>query len=138
MTHVSIPEVNMFKNSSTLAVYVPINLSITLALVSANGHRETYMPKHKSKRMETPLRFLQGYHDDSDEFLDRIITRWNAHMTPETKQQSMHWRHSEFPFETKLKQTMSARKVMFTVERLVPIPGGRFLRHRDTKVGPTV
>ena len=28
MTNVSIPEVNMLKNSSTLAVSVPINLSI--------------------------------------------------------------------------------------------------------------
>ena len=41
-TYVSIPEVNMLKNSSTLAVSVPINLSIKLAFVSVNGLRETY------------------------------------------------------------------------------------------------
>ena len=32
----------MFKNNSTLAVFVPINLSIKLGFVSINGHRETY------------------------------------------------------------------------------------------------
>ena len=42
MTNVSIPEVNMLKNSSTLAVSVPINLSIELGFVSVNDLRETY------------------------------------------------------------------------------------------------
>ena len=40
MTNVSIPDVNMLKNSSTLAVSVPINLSIKLGFVSVNGPRE--------------------------------------------------------------------------------------------------
>ena len=39
---VSIPEANMIKNSSTLAVPVPINLSTKLGFVSINGPRETY------------------------------------------------------------------------------------------------
>ena len=43
MTNVSIPEVNMLKNSSTLAVSVPTNLSIKLGFGSVNCPRETYM-----------------------------------------------------------------------------------------------
>ena len=42
MTYVSILEVNMLKNSSTLAVSVPINHSIKLGFVSVNDPRETY------------------------------------------------------------------------------------------------
>ena len=42
MINVSIPEVNMLENSSTLAVSVPIILSIKLGFVSVNGRRETY------------------------------------------------------------------------------------------------
>ena len=38
---VSIPEVNMLNNRSTLAVSVPINVSIKLGFVSVNGPRET-------------------------------------------------------------------------------------------------
>ena len=41
-TNVSIPEVNTLKNISTLAVSVPINLSIKLSFVSVNGLGETY------------------------------------------------------------------------------------------------
>ena len=42
MTNVSIPEVNMLKNSSMLAVSLPINLTIKYGFVSVYGPRETY------------------------------------------------------------------------------------------------
>ncbi|KAJ4428910.1 hypothetical protein ANN_25904 [Periplaneta americana] len=64
------------------------------------------------------LTFLQWYHDDGDEFLDRIVTgdeTWISHFIPETKQQSMHWRHSGSPVRTKFKQSLLVRKVMCTV-----------------------
>ncbi|KAJ4439546.1 hypothetical protein ANN_07670 [Periplaneta americana] len=70
------------------------------------------------KKVGAALTFLQPYHDDGDEFLDRIVTgdeTWISHFTPETKQQSMHWRHSGSPVRTKFKQTLSVRKVMCTV-----------------------
>ncbi|KAJ4437856.1 hypothetical protein ANN_13795 [Periplaneta americana] len=75
-------------------------------------------PEHKMQRLGAILTFLQRYHDDGDEFLDRIVTgneTWISHFTPETKQQSMHWRHSGSPVRTKFKQTLSVRKVMCTV-----------------------
>ena len=49
MTNVSIYEVNMLKNVSTLAVSVPINLSIKLGFVFVNGPRETYFVDAPSK-----------------------------------------------------------------------------------------
>ena len=39
---VSIPDVNMLKNRSTLAVSSPITLSIRSGFVFVNGSRETY------------------------------------------------------------------------------------------------
>ena len=42
MTNLSVPEVNLLKISSILAVSVAINLSIKLDFVSVNGPRETY------------------------------------------------------------------------------------------------
>ena len=42
ITSVSISKVNMLKNSSTVAVCVPINIPIKLGFVSVNGPRETY------------------------------------------------------------------------------------------------
>ncbi|GFV34573.1 histone-lysine N-methyltransferase SETMAR [Trichonephila clavipes] len=75
-------------------------------------------PEHKIQHLGAALTFLQWYHVDGDEFLDRIVTgdeTWISHLTPETKQQSMHWRHSGSPVRTKFKQTMSVPKVMCTV-----------------------
>ena len=43
MTNVSIPEVDMLKNSSKLAVSVPINLSTKLGFVSVNGPTGTHL-----------------------------------------------------------------------------------------------
>ena len=42
MTNVSVSEVNMLKNSSKLAVSVPINLSIKFVFVSVKGPRGIY------------------------------------------------------------------------------------------------
>ena len=42
MTNVSIPGMNMLKNSSTLAVSVPVNRSIKLCFVSINDRRKSY------------------------------------------------------------------------------------------------
>ncbi|GFW36862.1 histone-lysine N-methyltransferase SETMAR [Trichonephila clavipes] len=75
-------------------------------------------PEHKIQRLGAALTFLQRYHDDDDEFLDRIVMgneTWISLFTPETKQQSMYWWHSGSPVRTKLKQTLSVRKVMCTV-----------------------
>ncbi|KAJ4438157.1 hypothetical protein ANN_14096 [Periplaneta americana] len=75
-------------------------------------------PEHKMQRLGAALTFLQRYHDDGDEFLDRIVTddeTFISHITPETKEQSMHWRHRGSPVRTKFKQTLSVRKVMCTV-----------------------
>ncbi|KAJ4451413.1 hypothetical protein ANN_02875 [Periplaneta americana] len=86
--------------------------------VCARWVTKNLTPEHKTKRLGAALTFLQRYHDDGDEFLDRIVTGdeiWISHFTPETKQQSKHWRHSGSPVRTKFKQTLSVRKVMCTV-----------------------
>ena len=61
MTNVSIPEATMLKNSLTLAVSVPINLSIKLGFVSVNGPRETYFVD--AIRMSSKLSWIHQYHD---------------------------------------------------------------------------
>ncbi|GFV69816.1 histone-lysine N-methyltransferase SETMAR [Trichonephila clavipes] len=75
-------------------------------------------PEHKIQHLGAALTFLQRYHDDGDEFLDRIVTgdeTWISHFSPETKLQSMHWRYSGSPVSTKFKQMLSVRKVTCTV-----------------------
>ncbi|GBO05126.1 hypothetical protein AVEN_130696-1 [Araneus ventricosus] len=50
--------------------------------------------------------------------LSRIVTgdeTWVSHVTPESKQQSMEWRHTHSHVRDKAKQTLSQRKIMASV-----------------------
>ena len=42
MKNLTVPEVNMLKNSSTLAVCVPINISIKIGFVAVNQGSSTF------------------------------------------------------------------------------------------------
>ncbi|GFV52278.1 histone-lysine N-methyltransferase SETMAR [Trichonephila clavipes] len=48
--------------------------------------------EHKLKRMACALDFLDQYHKEGDQFLERIVIgdeTWDYHITPESKRQSM-------------------------------------------------
>ncbi|GFU24275.1 mariner Mos1 transposase [Trichonephila clavipes] len=68
--------------------------------------------------MACALDFLDRYHKEGDQFLERIVTgdeTWVSHITPESKRLSMEWRHTNSPVRVKAKRTISTRKVMATV-----------------------
>jgi len=74
--------------------------------------------EHKTKRLVSALSFLKQYSNKMDDFLSHIVTgdkTWVAYVTPESKQQSMEWRHSSPPRKVKFKQTVSAQKIICTV-----------------------
>jgi hypothetical protein len=55
------------------------------------------MDDHKTKRVVSALKFLARYAQEGDEFLDSIVTgdeTWGFHHNPESKQQSLQWRHT--------------------------------------------
>jgi len=72
----------------------------------------------KTKRMGSALKFLTLYAQEGDEFLDSIVTgdeTWGFHHTPESKEQSLQWRHTHFPRTKKFKISISVRKIMASV-----------------------
>jgi len=74
--------------------------------------------EHKLTRQANALDFLTRYSEEGDNFLSRVVTQdetWVSHATPESKQQSMEWRHTSLPKKTRFKQTTSTRKIMCTV-----------------------
>lgn len=107
--------------------FTEISRSVLYKIVSENlNFRKLcsrWVPKlltedHKKKRFECALNFLTQYNEEGDEMLSRIVTgdeTWVSHITPESKQQSMEWRHTSSPVKVKAKQTLSRRKIMATV-----------------------
>ena len=64
--------------------------------------------EHKLKRHSSVLDLLTRYSEEGDNFLRRVVTGDEtcvSHTTPESKQQSMEWRHTSSPKKTKFKQT---------------------------------
>ena len=89
------------------------------------GYRKVscrWVPKHlddvmKVKRMIASLNHLQRYAEEGDNFLDRIVTgdeTWVLHYTPESKQQSMVWKHPQSPVRKKFRPAPSVHKVILT------------------------
>ena len=69
-------------------------------------------------RMQTSNRNLELYRADPDKFLRRYVTMdetWAHHFDPETKQQSMQWKHPTSPPVVKFRKVISANKVMVSV-----------------------
>ena len=61
---------------------------------------------------------LERYAEQGEEFFDSIVTgneTWIHHTTPETKEKSCQWRHSNSLNLHKFEQTLSADKVMASV-----------------------
>jgi len=74
--------------------------------------------EHKRKRVEICQRLLDRYKNESEEFLSRIVTEdetWVHHYEPESKRQSMEWKHPGSPTKKKFKTQPSAGNVMLTL-----------------------
>jgi len=76
--------------------------------------------ERKRKRLDVRSRHLARYREEGDNFLQQIVTgdeTWIHHYEPESKRQSLQWKHPSSPVVKKFKMQPSARKFMLTVFR---------------------
>lgn len=95
-----------------------INEQLDMQKMSAKWVPKCLNADEKRKRVDTSKLVLQHFEQSGDDFLQRLVTvdeTWLHHYDPETKQQSMQWRHSGSPRPKKFKTQRSAGKVMATV-----------------------
>ena len=74
--------------------------------------------EHKHKSVEICQCLLDRYYNQGEEFLSRIVTgdeTWAHHYEPESKTQSMEWKHPGSPAKKEFKTQPTAGKVMLTV-----------------------
>jgi len=74
--------------------------------------------EHKRNRQHICSSLLGRYNREGDNILNRIITgdeTWVHHYKPETKRQSMQWKHPSSPSSKKFKSQPSAGKLLLTV-----------------------
>jgi len=96
---------------SDLSVHFP-QISRTLLCDTVDSHlgyrkvcARWVVPKmvteeNKNQRVACALKFLVRYHREGDGRFSHIVTgdeTWVSHITPESKQQSLHWKHTGLP-----------------------------------------
>lgn len=77
------------------------SLRITLATKKCvpNGFLVFLSENCKKKQLRVALTFLERYPQESDTFVNHVVTdddTWGSHKTSETKCQSMDWHYSTF------------------------------------------
>ena len=103
--------------SQTTAYNILTN-DLKMTKVSARWVPRLLTPEQKRTRLITSRDNLRMFDMDPADFLARFVTvdeTWVHHFTPETKRQSMQWKHTDSPPPKKAKVTLSAGKVMATV-----------------------
>ncbi|GFX34835.1 histone-lysine N-methyltransferase SETMAR [Trichonephila clavipes] len=107
-----------FPHVSRLVVYKIVTDDLNFKKLCSWWVPRLLTAEHKENRFASSLDFLIRYEEERDDMTSRIVTgdeTWVAHITPESKQQVMEWRHTSYPVKLKAKQTLSKRKIMATV-----------------------
>jgi len=97
-----------FPNVSRKTVHRIVTENLHFRKPCARWVPKNLTPEHKTKRMGPALSFLERYENDGYEFLTHIVTGDETqvyHVTPESKQQSMQWRHTSSPSQKKKKKS---------------------------------
>jgi [histone H3]-lysine36 N-dimethyltransferase SETMAR len=89
-----------------------------LSKVCARWVPRMLTPVQKEDRMKASSELLSLYRSDPDGFCARIVTgdeTWLHHWDPESKQESMQWKHFDSPPPKKFRTQPSAGKIMATI-----------------------
>jgi len=100
------------------SAYSLIHDSLKLRKVCARWVCNELTEELKCKRLDVCSRHLAHYHEEGDNFLQQIVTgdeTWIHHYEPESKQQSMQWKHPSSPVGKKFKTQPSTGKLMLTI-----------------------
>ncbi|XP_023718636.1 uncharacterized protein LOC111870514 [Cryptotermes secundus] len=99
-------------------VYDIVHDSLGYCKVSCRWVPKLLDDLNKAKRMMMSLQHLQHYSEEGERFLDLTVIRdemWVLHFTPESKQQSMVWKHPGSRVMKKFHRMPSIGNLMVTV-----------------------
>ena len=103
---------------STGSVHSILTENLSMNKVSARWVPRMLSDVQKADRVESSTGLLRLFNENPDNFVSRFLTvdeTWLHHFDPESKLQSMTWKHACSPPPRKFRVVASARKVMATV-----------------------
>jgi hypothetical protein len=115
---VSIAQLEKRFNLSRVTIWNIVHERLSYRKVCSRWVPRQLTNEHKKTSMRSSLMLLQHLEEHGEAFLSRIVTRdetWVFHYTPESKAESMTWKHPHSPVKKKFKTVHSPGKVMTTV-----------------------
>jgi len=103
---------------SETSVFKILHDHLSMKKISARWVPRMLTAFQKQARVDISKENLELFSEDNDHFLSRIVTgdeTWIHHWDPETKQESMQWKHKGSPPPKKFRTQPSAGKVMATI-----------------------
>jgi histone-lysine N-methyltransferase SETMAR len=100
------------------SVHLILHERLGLSKVCARWVPRFLTPIHRSDRVDISRENLDRIRADTNNFYSRCVTgdeTWLYHFDPESKQESMQWKHAQSPTPTKFRTQASAGKVMATI-----------------------
>jgi len=115
---VTIEEIALQLGISQGTAYSLVHDILGFHIVAARGVPIHLTEEHKCNCQHICSSLLEWYSREGDNFLNRIINgdeTWVHHSEPETKRQSMQWKHTSSPSSKKFKSQPSAGRLLLMV-----------------------
>lgn len=115
---IKVAEIAQTLDISSGTVETILHMKLGMTKVSCRWVPKMLTPEMKHTRVTICKELLDWYESDPDMFVTRIITgdeTWIRHWDPETKQESMQWKHQASPPPKKFRTQPSAGKIMATI-----------------------
>lgn len=115
---IRIQQIAEIMNMSSERVFNIIHEHLRMRKVSARWVPRMLTPFDKQRRVESSQQLLNACEGQEEDFINKIVTgdeTWIHHFDPESKQESMQWKHKDSPPPKKFKVQKSAGKVMATI-----------------------
>ena len=107
-------DITGFSHGSVCAI---LHDHLKMRKVCAHWVPKLLQPDQRARRLECCQQLLQQFEEEGAEFLDRMVTQdetWMHYSEPESKLQSMQWRHQDSPRPRKALLKPSLDKVLYS------------------------
>ena len=115
---VTVQEITESLNISIGSVSTIIHDHLKMTKVASHWVPKKLTDDQKACRVRISEECLRRYHEEGEAFLDSIVTEdesWFPLFSPESKRQSMQWKHRDSPPPTKCRALESQKKVLYAV-----------------------
>lgn len=110
--------VNLFPDVSRGTIHDVLRGCLGYKKICARWFLKQLTSTHLKQRIGAALDFLSRYQLEGEDFLSRIITcdeTWVYYSTPESKMDSMQWKHKNSPRVITFKRTLPVKKMIACV-----------------------